>query len=61
MPAKPKEVEEAIQLQERSNAIVMAALNDDEFMKGVIAASQQEAAGEQGEPWPQVKARLGIV
>ena len=61
MPSKPKEVEQAIELQERSNAIVMAALNDEEFMKGVLEASQQEAAGEQDEPWPQVKVRLGIV
>lgn len=58
---RPKRVEEPTKMQERANAIVLAALKDDEFMKGVLEASQSEAAGELGEPWPEVNVRLGLV
>jgi hypothetical protein len=60
-PGKPEEVQEAIALQERANAIVMAALNDDEFMAGVLEARKQEAEGQEGELLTDVLKRLGIV
>ena len=58
---QPKEVQEAIELQKRANEIVLAALADDQFMKGVLEAQRLESSGGGGESWTQIKARLGLV
>ena len=58
---RPKEVQEAIAIQEHVNAVVMAALRDDEFMAGILEARRQEAAGTSGELLTDVVKRLGIV
>ena len=61
MPGQPEEVNQEIELEMREKAIVLAALSDEEFMKGVLEAYRLEASGEQGEPWSDVKARFGLV
>ncbi len=43
------EVRAAIALQERANARVLAALQDEEFMADVIEARDEAARGERGE------------
>jgi hypothetical protein len=58
---RPEEVKQAIAQQERANAVVMAALNDNEFMAGVLEARKQESEGQEGELLSDVIKRLGIV
>ena len=55
------EVREAIALQERANARVMAALQDEEFMAEVIESREEAAAGERGELLAEVIKRLKLV
>ena len=62
---KPKdvdaEVRAAIALQERANARVMAALQNEEFMADVLESREEAAAGERGELLADVIKRLKLV
>ena len=57
----PAEIDAAIILEERGRRIIQAALNDKQLMNDVLEAKKEEASGEAGESWSQVKARLGLV
>ena len=56
-----QEVERAIELQTRANEIVIRTLRNKALMVGAFASREQESKGETGEPWADVKARLGLV
>jgi hypothetical protein len=57
----PEEIKAALILEERARRIIQGALGDEQLMNDVLEASKQEASGEAGAPWPEVKARLGLV
>jgi len=61
MVRKSEELQAAITLEERAKRITQAALADKQFLDDVREALALEAAGNTGEPWPEVKARLGLV
>ncbi len=54
-------MQEAIALQQRANAKVMAALQDEEFMAGVLESRDEAAKGERGELLADVINRLKLV
>jgi hypothetical protein len=57
----PEAVQAALTLEERAKQIMQAALDDEAFMRDVREAQQLDLTGDKGEPWSQVKARLGLV
>lgn len=61
MTGKTEEIQAAITLEKRAERLIQAAINDAAFMADVREAQQLEAANDAGEPWGQVKARLGLV
>jgi hypothetical protein len=58
---RPEEVQAALALEERAKRVTRAALADEKFLKDLREAQALEAAGVRGEPWAEVKARLGLV
>lgn len=59
--AEAQQVERAIELQARANEIILQTLKNTALMAGAFAAREQEARGETGEAWADVKARLNLV
>lgn len=60
MASEAEILKEAIEVENHAHAVVLAALNDADFMRGVLQAQEQEVKGQPGEAWSSVKARLGI-
>ena len=61
MPSKDKEIKDRLAREERTKKVIQAAWADKKLMADLQEALRLEEAGEQGEPWEEVKARLGIV
>jgi len=61
MARKQREIDAAIEQEERAKRKVLHALADESLMKDVREAQRLEDSGEKGEPWPDVKKRLGLV
>ena len=56
-----REILESIEREKRIHQIALSTLENKALMKQFVESYLAEAAGEEGVPWEEVKARLGLV
>ncbi len=61
MVSKSRRVNAALAQEIRAKTKVLSALGDEQFMSDVREAQKLAAEGATGEPWREIKKRLGLV